>query len=180
MKPVSLFFLTTILSGLVIADPHHSARDSTPLTREQAAAAFEQLKSLAGEWQGHSERNGKERLVYEIVGRGSAVMERYADEKSSSVDSMLTVYYLDGSRLLLTHYCVAGNQPRMAATHFDPVKGDLDFEFLDATNLPDAAAGHMHNFHFRFVDRDHVFVGSDFFSGDKLKFAESDPYVRVR
>jgi len=49
---------------------------------------------------------------------------------------MISVYHLDGDRLILTHYCEVGNQPRMQATSFDPKSNEIDFNFLDATNMP--------------------------------------------
>ena len=49
--------------------------------------------------------------------------------------TMLTLYHRDGNRLVLTHYCMAGNQPRMQAKPFDAGANELAFEFLDATDL---------------------------------------------
>jgi len=110
------------------------------LSAKQAAEAFERLKTLEGTWQGISERGGRASLTISVIGRGSAVVETYRDADN---DQMVTVYYLDGERLILRHYCVAKNQPRMEATTFDPSTGDLRFEFVDATNLA-PGAGHMH------------------------------------
>jgi len=42
---------------------------------------------------------------------GTAVLERFTHPGSGGPQTMLTVYHLDGDDLLLTHYCVAGNQP---------------------------------------------------------------------
>lgn len=153
---------------------------SSSLSAEQSAAAFSRLKSLAGEWEGKSERGGKVRLIYEVTSRGSAVLERYEDKDPPPGEVMLTVYYLDGARLLLTHHCVARNQPRMVARRYDSASGELDFDFLDATNLSSPGAGHMHAIRMRFVDADHLLNGSDFFQEGKLKFAEMTPFTRVR
>jgi hypothetical protein len=95
-------------------------------------------------------------------------------------NAMETVYYLDRDRLLLTHYCMAHNQPRMQAESFDPSTGDLRFAFLDATGLSNPNAGHMHNVSMRFVDSDHVNADWQFFQDGKLKMTESVQYTRVR
>ena len=113
-------------------------------------AAFARLKTLAGDWEGDSEM-GKIHLNYELIAGGTSLVERESGEK---MPAMMTVYYLDGDRLLLTHYCMAGNQPRMQARAFNPETGEMDFEFLDATNLK-PGAGHMHNAKFRVTDNDH-------------------------
>ncbi len=55
---------------------------------------------------------------------------------------MVTMYHLDGGKLMMTHYCSAGNQPRMVAEpSADP--NTLTFKYLDATNLKSPDDGHM-------------------------------------
>jgi hypothetical protein len=93
---------------------------------------------------------------------------------------MLTVYYLDGNRLLLTHFCMAGNQPRMEAASYDPAAGVLRFRFLDATNLTTPGAGHMHNSAFRFVDDNHLTSDWQFYENGHLKQTESERFTRLR
>ena len=76
-------------------------------------AAFEKLKSLAGEWTGQTGQEGKVQevsAVYKTTSNGSVVMETLFP---GSPHEMVTVYYLDGEHLVLVHYCAAGNQPRM-------------------------------------------------------------------
>ncbi len=51
--------------------------------------------------------------------------------------NMITVYHLDGSRIMATHYCAAGNQPRMVATGLSGGGKTLAFSFVDATNVTD-------------------------------------------
>lgn len=94
--------------------------------------------------------------------------------------AMETVYHLDGSRLLLTHYCMAGNQPRLEAKSFNPDKGELQFRFLDATNLATPNAGHMHDVLIRFVDNNHFETEWQFYENGKPKFTEKAQYTRVR
>jgi hypothetical protein len=93
---------------------------------------------------------------------------------------VLTVYHLDGDRLLLTHYCMLDNQPRMQAREFNRESGELRFEFLDATNLKEAEAGHMHNATMRFVDDDHFVSEWDFYENGRRKTTETFKYTRIR
>src|SRR4051794_29447205 len=92
--------LATIVCAAAYA---HAAPPADP---GAGAAAFERLRTLVGQWQGEGE--GDERLTYELVAGGTALLER---ETAANRPEMLTVYHLDGNRLLLTHYCMAGNQP---------------------------------------------------------------------
>ena len=104
-------------------------------------------------------------------------MERASSE---TMPSMVTLYYVDGGRLLLTHYCMIGNQPRMQAKALNPDTGELDFQFLDATNLPNPGAGHMHNAKLRIVDNSHVVSEWQFYENGQPKFKETAQYTRVR
>ena len=83
---------------------------------------------------------------------------------------MISAYYLDGNRLLLTHYCTAGNQPRMQAVSFDSKASQIDFQFLDATNLPDPNAGHMHNAVFTFRGPNEVAQDWTFYKDGKPSY----------
>lgn len=139
-------------------------------------AAFTRLKTLVGDWEADTQM-GRVHLNYELIAGGTAIVEHEAGEK---MPAMLTVYHLDGDRLLLTHYCMAGNQPRMQAQSFDPESGELEFQFLDATNLSGAGAGHMHNARVRFIDNSHFAAAWDFYENGKLKFTETAQYTRIR
>jgi hypothetical protein len=143
-------------------------------------AAFAQLKSLAGNWESKAPDGSKSHAQYEVVSGGSAVVEHFESDTLGAANAMVTVYYLDGDHLRLTHYCMAQNQPRMQAESFDRATGELRFAFLDATGLSGPEAGHMHNVTFRFVDADHFAADWQFFEGGKPKFNEPLQYTRVR
>lgn len=105
-----------------------------------AAACFARLKSLSGEWLG--EFNGKEitLLRFRVTAGGSAVEET---EFPGTDHEMITVYHLDGDRLVLTHYCHLGNQPRMRATA-ESTPEKIVFECAGGTNLKSHDDPHMH------------------------------------
>jgi hypothetical protein len=161
-----------MLTNSVLAADRPSATDS--------ATAFAQLKSLAGDWESKAPDGSKSRTRYEVVSGGSAVVEHFENDALGAANAMVTVYYLDGDHLRLTHYCMAQNQPRMQAESFNKLTGELRFAFLDATGLSSPEAGHMHNATFRFVDADHFATDWQFFEGGKPKMIESVQYTRVR
>ena len=141
-----------------------------------SAAAFARLKTLAGNWEAATKDMGKVKVSYELVSDGTAVLEKFSGER---MPSMITLYHRDGERLLLTHYCMAGNQPRMAAKSFDAKTGELVFDFLDATNLASPAAGHMHAVTFKFLDAKNFSATWTFYENGKAKFAEAATYTRI-
>ncbi len=167
----NLFWITAGLLATAALCPAESASG----TVADATAAFSRLKSLAGEWEADTTM-GKVHVSYELIAGGTALVER---ESSEHMAPMMTVYHLDGKRLMLTHYCMAGNQPRMEAAGYDAAAGRLRFRFLDATNLPNPAAGHMHAAELRFIDRDHMIAEWQFFEDGRLKTTESAQYTRI-
>jgi calcineurin-like phosphoesterase family protein len=136
-----------------------------------AKAAFERLKTLAGEYQAN-----KSTITYELVGNGTVVLER---ETIENMSPMVTMYHLDGDRLILTHYCHAGNQPRMQARRFDAKTGEIRFEYLDGTNMK-PADGHMHNATIRIEDPKTVVADWEFFNNGKLATTETFRYIKVK
>lgn len=166
-----LFLVPALLvSGLAI----HAA-DPKSDTAVDSKAAFARLKTLAGEWEANTSM-GKMHLSLEVIAGGTALVQRDSGE---NMPVMLTVYHLDNGRLMLTHYCMAGNQPRMVARAFDASTGDLKFDFLDGTNLT-PASGHMHDASFHIADNDHFSDNWDFYENGQKKMAEGAQWVRVR
>jgi len=88
-------------------------------------------------------------VAFRVTSMGSALMSEIKGE-----DDMITMFNLDGERLLMTHYCGAGNQPRMLATT-SPDGKTITFDFLDATNLASSGAGHMNRVVISMLDAKH-------------------------
>jgi hypothetical protein len=166
MKSVHL--LLAILA-LAVAIPA-AAQNTNP----DAQAAFERLKQLQGDWEAKGSDGKAEHVSYKLIAAGSAVEETFTDEHGS----MLTVYTLDGNRVLLTHFCMVHNQPRMQASGIK--NGDLDFQFLDASGLTSQNDGHMHNASFHFSDENHFSTTWHFVENGKEKFTENIQFARLR
>jgi hypothetical protein len=134
--------LTVPAGALAVSSP---PTDIKPVTSD-AAVAFEALKGLVGDWRGSVEwtgaRTGSGTLDarYHLTGNGSALVE---DLVSDGVVTMSSIYHMDGRDIRLTHYCGAGNQPRLKASMIDPAARTLHFAFVDITNLKTPATGHV-------------------------------------
>ena len=107
----------------------------TNLAQEKSSTdlAFERLKGLAGTWDAFDKRASRKlNAVYTVTGGGNAIME--------DLDGMATAYHLDNGTIKLTHYCGAGNQPRMRVKSIENGGRQIKFEMVDITNLksPDA------------------------------------------
>jgi hypothetical protein len=116
------------------------------------AATFARFKGLAGDWvqSGTTEAPQGAKVTYRVSAGGSAVVETIF---GGSPQEMVTVYTLDDGHLVLTHYCMLGNQPRMDVTRTD---GDVAFELTSLGNGDPAKDMHMHRAVFSFVDANHL------------------------
>jgi hypothetical protein len=104
-----------------------------------AQRSFDQLKSLAGSWEGKNSMGQPVQVSYRMTAGGSALMSEIVGHG----ETMISMINFDGpNRLLLTHYCAVGNQPRMQASA-SPDGKTITFNFVDATNLDSPQSGHM-------------------------------------
>jgi hypothetical protein len=115
-----------------------------------AQTEFSQLKSLAGSWEGKTSQGAPVNIDYQLTSGGSALMSTIHEH-----GDMISMIHMDGpDKLLLTHYCSMGNQPRMVASA-SPDGKTITFKFLDATNLPNSDSGHMDNVVIAMAGPDH-------------------------
>jgi hypothetical protein len=116
---------------------------------------FEKLKKLAGTWV-EADKDGKATdkvvSVIKVTSGGSAVQETLFPGQPME---MMSVYHRDGSDLLMTHYCMLGNQPRMKADPKSPAN-QIHFQFAGGTNIDVKKDMHMHEGTLTFIDDDHI------------------------
>lgn len=146
---------------------------------DNGKAAFEQLKALAGHWETEKPSTEKATLDLELTAGGTAVIERAHMTDGGKTVEMITLYYLDGEQLKLTHYCMTGNQPTMLASYAPDAK-TLTFDFESATNLKSPNDGHMHHAVYTFIDTDHFKTAWTFRKDQKDAFTEDVTYVRMK
>lgn len=104
-----------------------------------APSAFDQIKGLAGVWEGTAGRDETPATVsYEVTSGGNAVVERLFP---GTDEEMTSVYYEKNGVVAMTHYCVIGNRPEMVLADSDP--NNLFFELAPDSGL-DPAEAHMH------------------------------------
>ena len=124
---------------------------SLALAESGARKTFDSLKGLDGTWEGKNEKGQSLKITFRETGGGSTLL---SEIEGKGPENMVSMFHLDGDRVLMTHYCSAGNQPRMAAT-LAPDGKSVAFDFVDATNLASTDAGHMNHVVFAMPDADH-------------------------
>jgi hypothetical protein len=133
----SIVFINALLLGALWVAPTVQA-DST-----NAEQRFEAIKALAGKWQGYKDDDKKDviNVEFKLLSGGSAVAEFLM---TGTTMEMLRVFNRDGDHVMLTHYCMVGNQSRMRAAESTDKK-HFNFSFTDGTNLKSKDDMHVHN-----------------------------------
>jgi hypothetical protein len=148
MKSLRLMLFVVLLSLSTVA-----------LAQSDAQKSFDNMKTLAGSWEGHvtvlpphpeMQDNKLMQVSLRVTSMGNAIVHEMTG--SGRPDDPVTMFYLDGDRLLLTHYCDAGNRPRMAGK-MSPDGKTVEFDFLDLAGS--TQYGHMHHAVFTVVDANH-------------------------
>lgn len=158
MKPVLAVVLLS-LSTLAFAQS-----DATTVAASDSQRSFDAMKSLAGRWLGpvtvnppmHDMKNAGMEVSLRVTSRGNALVHEMkgAEEPDDPAryDHPVTMFYVDNDRLLLTHYCDAGNRPRMTGkVSPDGKRVEFDFVELSGSNQH----GHMNHAVFTMIDANH-------------------------
>ena len=138
-------------------------------------AGFDELKSLAGEWQATNAAGKPVHITYVVVSNGSSLLERL---HPTAEFEMVTMYSPDGNRVAATHYCNAGNQPQMRTEPLSGTPQKFSFQFVRSTNLASPGAGHMRKLVIRIQDRDHFTQEWTWVEGGKPPHAEVFHFTR--
>ena len=120
--------LPTLLICLLTPAAVVFAQDNPPKTavpQSDAKKAFEKLKTLTGSWEG-TIGDLSAQVTIRVTSGGSAIMHDAAMAKTNKI----TMIYLEGDRLLLTHYGGEGNRPRFEGK-LTPDGKSIEFSFLD-------------------------------------------------
>ena len=136
-------FTTVIITIFAVA---------TAAAQTDAQKAFDAIKSMPGVWEGTLPDGHPARVSFKVTAGGSAVMSEIL---GTGPEDMISMFHMDGpNRLLMTHYCGSGNQPRMQAS-VSPDGKVITFTYFDATNLATPDAGHMQKMVLTMVDANH-------------------------
>lgn len=120
------------------------------LAQTDAKSTFERLQALNGSWEGKNSQGEPLKVSFRATSGGTAILS----EITGKGEDMVTMFHMDNGRVLATHYCGAGNQPRMQAS-MSPDGKTITFTFVDATNLATPKAGHMNHLVITIPDSEH-------------------------
>lgn len=145
-----------LIAGLLlIAVGTSVGEDKAEAKKAPANPNLEKMTKLVGTWVAADE-DGKPTdqvvSVIKLTAGGSAVHETLFPGQDHE---MVSIYTADGSDLVMTHYCMLGNQPRMKADPKSPAN-KIQFGFAGGSNLDPKKDKHMHAATLTIVDNDHI------------------------
>jgi hypothetical protein len=113
--------------------------------KSPSGLAFERLRSLVGTWETIDKGTKRPGVAtYTLTGGGKVLIE--------VMGGMATAYHFDKGTLVLTHYCGAGNQPRMRGKTVDNDGRRIAFEMYDITNHPNPDSYYSSALDIRFAE----------------------------
>lgn len=134
------------------------------------------LTALEGEWILLDDNGGETGVVgasFRLTSAGSAVLERMFPD-SPDGHEMVNMYHADGERVLMTHYCAAGNQPRLEVRATDD-ENRLELRFDSITNLASSTDHYMHHAEYILSGKDRL--TTRWFSMKDGQITEESPKV---
>ena len=136
---------------MIVIDPISAYLGKTDShSNAEIRALLHPLAKLAGEW--CEEGSDKVAVSYAVTAGGSVLVETLFPGTKME---MLTLYHVDGKDLVLTHYCMLGNQPKMkAAEKFDGAS--LAWTCTSVSNAASHDEPHMHSLVMTLTDDDHL------------------------
>ena len=166
MKSRYLLFCAVLVSLATLAVAQSEAHSSMPKpVPSPAQQSFDALKTLAGHWdatvtvdppQPELGNGSHADVSMRVTSRGNALVHEMKEfgkpDDPAHYDHPVTMLYLDEGRLTLTHYCDAGNRPRMVARN-SPDGKRVEFDFVDLSGGTEF--GHMHHAVFTIIDPNH-------------------------
>jgi len=145
---IAAFLATLLLAGAV------RSQADEPVKKRQASADFERMKALVGSWQGKTDMGQgpiEITVQYRLLAGGSVLEERVF---AGTPNEMVTMYYEQGGKLAMTHYCIMGNRPGMLLKSSD--SKSLSFDFDPSCGINPDTESHMHSLTISFDDVDTI------------------------
>lgn len=105
--------------------------DKSPPKPAATSPGFDALKKLVGDWTAAGPDGKPMETRFRLTAGGSVLVETLFPGKA---EEMVTMYHMDGNDLILTHYCMLGNQPRLKAVSAKDTK-KLMFKSVGGTNM---------------------------------------------
>lgn len=152
-----LICLLALASVALAQEPQKAAA-----VQSDAQKAFKKMKTLAGSWQGRV-RDISINFTIRAASSGTAILHEGNTSGGGPPNHEITMFYLDGDRLLATHYCDAGNRSHWEGKMSADGKA-IKFSFLEVVGS--TKGGYLKDMVITMIDADHHIVEFTFVMPD--------------
>ena len=159
MRKLAILIILVATAAVVLA------QDNPPkaaAAQSDAKKAFEKMKTLAGSWQG-TVMDIPINFTIRAASSGTAILHEGNTSEAGPPKHEITMFYVEGDRLLATHYCDAGNRSRWEGKMLPDGKA-IEFSFLDVAGP--TRGGYLKDMAITMVDADHHIVAFTFVMPD--------------
>src|ERR1044072_976394 len=122
LPPRAVMCLVVAMGAVAQTSPNAAAPS-------EAKRAFEQMKTMAGTWHGTIMGISID-VTIRVASSGTAILHEANTDGGNPPNHEITMFYIEGDRLLATHYCDGGNQARLEGK-LSPDGKTSEFSFLD-------------------------------------------------
>ncbi|HEV3302514.1 MAG TPA: hypothetical protein VG055_22860 [Planctomycetaceae bacterium] len=178
MKAITIYTLALAAAAamLSVASAGEKHTDHAPAKN----ADLEKFKALSGVWEmtGAPDEHGAPggTVSYKVTAGGNAVLETVF---AGSEHEMVTLYYVQGNGLALTHYCMLGNRPHMRTVPTSE-PNQIRFRCPEGEDRTLEAEEHMHQATFTFLDADHIKSEWVLYKDGKPEMTNASTFVRKK
>lgn len=168
-----------VLMWLVAMAAVGAAQDTAPKVvsaQSDAKKAFATLETVAGSWQG-TVRDTPINFTIRAVSSGTAILHEGHTNGGRPPNHEITMFYLDGDRLLATHYCDGGNRSRLEGK-MSPDGKAIEFSFIDVAGA--TRGGYLKDMVITIIAADHHIVGITFVMPDGKPIMLRGEFKRTR
>ena len=129
MRTIVILIILAAIPAAVLAQENPTKTASTQATDSAAKKAFAKLKALTGSWQG-TVMGMSVNVTIRLASSGTAILHEATADGKRPPNHEITMFYVEGDRLLATHFCDGGNRVRWEGK-MSPDGKTMEFSFLD-------------------------------------------------
>jgi hypothetical protein len=148
----------------------------TIAAQSEAKKAFEKLKTLEGSWEG-AIMGISINFTIRAASSGTAILHEGNTDGGRPPNPEITMFYVEGDRLLSTHYCDAGNRARFEGK-MSPDGKTIEFSFLEVTGS--TRGGYLKGMVFTMIDANHHTAELTFVMPDGKRIPLRGEFTRTK
>jgi hypothetical protein len=173
MRKLAILIILMATATVVLAQDNPT---KSAAAQSDAKKAFEKMKTLAGSWQG-AVMDIPINFTIRTASSGTAILHEGDTSAAGPPKHEITMFYVEGDRLLATHYCDAGNRSRWEGK-MSPDGKAIEFSFLDVAGP--TRGGYLKDMVITMVDSDHHIVAFTFVMPDGKPIQLRGEFQRTR